>query len=277
LISHKHKCIFIHIPKCAGSSIEKGFGVRPDDFTKPDYEHLMGWCPEKKIYMHHATPQQLFDMGFIDSVTWNSYYKFVIYRNSYDRAFSDYKYLLRMAKTGSFEDYLNRRNEFHDILTDTTSTRYRGDHLTLQKEYFFLNGSEIKYDTVVDFDFVQSGLAKVIADLGLPQNCFDEKINVSSEKKAHYSLFYNEARKQMVDVVFAEDIAFFKFSFDDRKSFIDKLLASAASRDFLIHYTYISQHKIAKLLSIKFISYLIVFYLKRYLAKVKSMFTGPNR
>ena len=26
MVSHKHKCIFIHIPKCAGTSIEEALG-----------------------------------------------------------------------------------------------------------------------------------------------------------------------------------------------------------------------------------------------------------
>lgn len=39
MISHKHKCIFIHIPKCAGTSIEKTLGHFEDYSGRNKQDH----------------------------------------------------------------------------------------------------------------------------------------------------------------------------------------------------------------------------------------------
>ena len=66
MISHDHKCIFIHIPKTAGSSINKFyFNAKQLDWTTPNYDILYGWCPDRKLHLQHATPIQLLQTGLI--------------------------------------------------------------------------------------------------------------------------------------------------------------------------------------------------------------------
>lgn len=83
MISHKHKVIFIHIPKCAGSSVETAFGINVND-NQLNEENLFGWDNKNKIYLQHATPQQLIDLKILSPKIWDEYYKFVIVRNSWD-------------------------------------------------------------------------------------------------------------------------------------------------------------------------------------------------
>ena len=39
MISHKHKCIFIHISKCAGTSIEYALGVDIENYKAEENDH----------------------------------------------------------------------------------------------------------------------------------------------------------------------------------------------------------------------------------------------
>ena len=87
MISHKHKCIFIHIAKCAGISIEYAFGVDVTNHNAEENDFLFGWDKTNKLWLQHATPQELFDLTLISRYHWESYYKFVVYRNSWDRAY----------------------------------------------------------------------------------------------------------------------------------------------------------------------------------------------
>jgi len=73
MISHKHKCIFIHISKCAGSSIETSFGINIRDNTENNNANLFGWNKRSKLFLQHATPQELLEHNFITKEVWDSY------------------------------------------------------------------------------------------------------------------------------------------------------------------------------------------------------------
>lgn len=224
MISHNHKCIFIHIAKCAGSTVENAFGVDIADQSQNNHKNFFGWDDKNKLYLQHATPQELLSYGLIDENTWNDYYKFVIVRNSWDKSISDYFWMLRKEfLKGSFIKYLNRSGKFKKKLTDNSNSEYRGDHLTKQIDYFKLNGKFIKYDKVLFFDQLKTGLPEVAKDLSLPIDFFDKKINVNPEKK-HYSKYYSYRMIKKVKKIYGQDIKFFGFKFDDKRSFKEKVL-----------------------------------------------------
>jgi len=221
MISHKHKCIFIHISKCAGTSVEKAFGVTSQGAGEGNYETLAGWCPENKLHLHHATPQQLLDLGYISSEIWNSYYKFIIVRNPWDRALSDYFWLIQnTGKYDSFSNFVKAGGDFGDILSCRTK-EYRGDHLTLQKDYFTLDGKTITYDAVVRFENTEKGFSKVTSDLALPKAFFLRRRNVNQNKLTHYSLFYTPKRKQLIAQQYGDDIKYLGYLYEEKKQLID--------------------------------------------------------
>ena len=79
MISHKYRCIFIHIPKCAGTSVNKLLSDNTIfDYRTPNYDFLYGWCPKRKLFLQHATVQELLELDLISNKTWNEYYKFTI-------------------------------------------------------------------------------------------------------------------------------------------------------------------------------------------------------
>jgi hypothetical protein len=213
MISHKHKCIFIHISKCAGTSVENAFGVFRNE--PGSLEALRGWDTKHKLYRQHATPQQLLDLELITKRQWSTYYKFIIYRNSWSKLLSDYMWASRVHNIeDSFDNFLLKKGKFSGILNDNSNEKYCGDHLYPQKDYFFLNGKEIKYDTEIDFDNIQIGFKKVIKDLNLNSDFFANKENTTIYKKSHYSYVYSLKSKNLVKKIYKEDIDYFNFRFD---------------------------------------------------------------
>lgn len=69
-ISHKHKLIFVHNPKCAGTSIINYFDME-------DWGHLSASKSKEKY-----------------SEYWDKYKKFVVIRNPWDRFYSNYRYMM---------------------------------------------------------------------------------------------------------------------------------------------------------------------------------------
>ena len=48
------------------------------DYRTPNYDFLYGWCPKRKLFLQHATVQELLELDLISNKTWNEYYKFTI-------------------------------------------------------------------------------------------------------------------------------------------------------------------------------------------------------
>jgi len=225
MISHQHKCIFIHITKCAGSSIESAFGIDITNISSSNNNNLFGWNDKHKIYLQHATPQQLLDYGFISKKIWDEYYKFVIVRNPWERAVSDYIWMMAaIKKVDSFKNYLLKNGKFKEVLTNKNSENYRGDHLNKQKDYFSYNGTDVIYDNIIRMEEINTGLEKVIADLSLPNDFFNRKVNISKKNYGHYSHFYNAKKKRLFESVFSEDIEFLDYKYEDKRKGIKKFL-----------------------------------------------------
>ncbi|MDN3595043.1 sulfotransferase family 2 domain-containing protein [Zunongwangia endophytica] len=235
MISHKHKCIFIHISKCAGSSIETAFGIDVSNNSESNNSNLFGWNEELKMHLQHATPEELIQNNLLSSHEWNNYYKFIIVRNPWDRLYSDYCWLSKEQNINdSFFNYINATGKFSKVL-NCKNILYRGDHLKSQINYFCLDNQKIDYDQVIFFEQIQNGLEKVCRDLELPSSFFSKKVNMGKKKKNHYSFFYNQRRKDIVKEKFKNDIEFLNYFFEDRKDgLIDYIRSNSSSKSFII-------------------------------------------
>ena len=156
MISHEHKCIFVHIPKNAGSSVERAFGFS-DIYHQGSARHsppfsMRGYWggsrpnmeyPFKKLYErphHNPSYYRNFD----------EYCKFAIVRNPWSRLVSTYTYdfklmnyadedLVADSNSDSSQKWLStRRQHLRDLLSN------RGDSFKdfvncLADEWFGVN------------------------------------------------------------------------------------------------------------------------------------------
>lgn len=127
MISHKHKCIFLHIPKAAGTSIERF--LRNTDLDIP------AKVPRKRGFSHFLN-------DYLD------YYVFSFVRNPYDRLVSAWKWgQLKFEKEGDLPFYNKERAvSFEEYVSLTTDLDYRKDHKNLWSEYD-------EYHTLPQFEF----------------------------------------------------------------------------------------------------------------------------
>ena len=107
ILSHKYKLIFIHIGKTGGTSVEdtlsKLLGLSIDDmeYNKEIIDnidkigHTPDWATARdhsgKINCKHITGRDL--KQIVGAKLWDSYFKFSIVRNPYDRLLSQYSML----------------------------------------------------------------------------------------------------------------------------------------------------------------------------------------
>jgi hypothetical protein len=93
ILSHKYKFIFIHIPKCAGTSITQSLipYLGQDDLVlgcTPEFEALSREYKAKGWIHKHSTASEIRE--FVGEETWNSYFKFAFVRHPLDLILSLY-------------------------------------------------------------------------------------------------------------------------------------------------------------------------------------------
>jgi len=108
MLSHEHKCIFVHIPKAAGISIEQVFlDALGLDFARRD-SLLLGIVNRGRTgpkILSHLTAREYVEFGYVSPETFDAYFKFTFARNPYDRVYSFYQYL-GYARLVSFETFI---------------------------------------------------------------------------------------------------------------------------------------------------------------------------
>lgn len=129
MICYDRKIIFIHIPKCGGTSVEDLLWPNPDQRTERNL--WMGvkypfWRPIRNKYqtggLQHLTADNV--RKHVGDKTFNSFYKFAFVRHPVSRLISQFKYLqkrddlkrlLKIKGEVSFTDYLDRISEIEHV------------------------------------------------------------------------------------------------------------------------------------------------------------------
>lgn len=219
MISHQHRCIFVHIPKTAGNSINRVFGVE--------------WQDHKDLARYAAElPPEIFE----------SYFKFAIVRNPWDRLFSDYNYQLKKSRAKNsklfvFNERGGKRNFAAWVEAALTqpdlyeAERWGGQvspHIhrwSPQLEWMSLNG-EAAVDFVARMENLREGFPAICRRVGLPVQRLPHR---NRRLHLHYSHYYDRTTRDLVGSYYARDIAAFGYEFEERMLHL-RLFISAAHR-----------------------------------------------
>lgn len=208
--------VFIHVPKAAGTTIERLLDPNVNDpAAPPDYERAYGWCPVRRAWLQHATLQELVDFGLLDRTEAADFFTFTVVRNPFDRAVSDYFFLRRKtSRAGSFREMLCGEGGWRALLQDRSGPRYRGDHIRPQSDYVMLDGQEAA-DHVGRFEDLSTTLSE------LSSRGFDVSTagftNRGRYRSHHYSHFYRDSEILAVRERYCGDLVRFDYAFEDRR------------------------------------------------------------
>ncbi len=221
MISHKFKCIFIHIPKCAGTSVEKKLGhldvyegyYMQDHRTVKNLQPLpYGQILRKDIF------QEFIDRGLrrlkkqhnpmnrlvVSKRQYEEYFKFTTVRNPFARIFSYYtavsvdKKAQLSDETASFEDWLFRNIDH--------------DNLRPQTDYLEDFDGNINMDFIVKFENFDEDFKKVCDRLGVENN--DMPHMGKNKYDRSYQECFNGRTRALIEERHAKDLALFGYSFD---------------------------------------------------------------
>ncbi len=212
MISHKHKFIFVHIPKCAGSSIEQAL-LRNEGVKTPSKEKFyLDFLPEdiKKLYLldypMHSYSQH-FRLNQYDRGYAKNYYCFTFVRNPWDLVVSEYFYINKNYNVDfSFKEFIY----LGEKIKSTKGFKWfieRGNHLKPQCTFLSKD-----MDLIVRFENLQEDFNIVCDKIGIPRQQLPHK---NKSKHKHYTEYYDEETKQIVADRYAEDIEYFGYKFGE--------------------------------------------------------------
>jgi chondroitin 4-sulfotransferase 11 len=196
IISDRAKCIFIHIQKTGGSSIDNV--LRSND---------PGIASNMHLGRRHQFASEVATVAGPEK--WNAYFKFAFVRNPWDRLVSWYTMCMQASTTNNFSRHIkDHAPTFEDFLTKTTTgiaerTTYN------QLDYVTNSQGEITVDFIGRFENLRDDFSRVNARLGLS----GELPHVNKSRHGDYRKYYSEQTRQIIAHRFARDIQHFGYIF----------------------------------------------------------------
>jgi len=164
MLSHELKTIFVHIPKCAGQSVEQAFlnemkltwDLRHRLILRKNDDRSLG--PDR---LAHLFAREYYELGYVDKITYDSYYKFSIVRNPIHRIISELNYRLTKENEDSLSHKVNSIEEYVEkaITLNKMSDRYR--HVCRQTEYVFDCSNRMIVDDIIKFEGLPLAFSKI--------------------------------------------------------------------------------------------------------------------
>ncbi|MCV3376266.1 sulfotransferase family protein, partial [Campylobacter sp. IFREMER_LSEM_CL2151] len=199
----KYKCVFIHVPKVAGSSIERVI-----------------YQTDRWLVGHVKAS----DYVKLDRNKFESYFSFGFVRNPYDRVVSAYHYLRsgggnlvdetwakeNIYKYNSFEEFvLNLQNNDERIKILSWM------HFVPQYKYLCDNDKNILVSFIGKFEKLDEDFKKILNIL----NRKDSLVHVNKSKHYAYKDYYNYETYKIIREIYKNDFEIFDYDLEDKKYF----------------------------------------------------------
>lgn len=214
-----HRCIFVHVPKCAGISV--GTSLFGQDFA-PTHRSLNGY---------------LADFGPKD---FQSYLKFTVVRNPYDRLASAYFFLKKggineedknwaekiLLSYDSFDAFVKGWVNKKNIQTEI--------HFRPQCDFICLESNRPGVDFIGYYENLAADFQHICRKINSNSTLLAKNRNANKEKD--FRAYYTEETKAIVADVYADDIrvlgyAFGNSSLQNQLAMRDRKVAQVGSRN----------------------------------------------
>lgn len=237
IISHKYKFIFIHIPKCAGTSIRTtiesyfnkngmlaiedlisfrvGYSDLPISGTSANLKKIHDYTEEQLRLYQQFNQHSIFSL--VESVfkrekiNLDEYFKFAFCRNPWERKVSQYFYGRQAAKKGHEWAISNRnlQKQFKDYASSIENWRTFKDG---QYNWVLNKEGELGLDFIGKSENIQEDFNYACERIGLPQM---ELPHSNKSKHKHYTEYYDEETKNLFAKNYSKDIEFFNYKFGE--------------------------------------------------------------
>ncbi|MEL6197473.1 MAG: sulfotransferase family 2 domain-containing protein [Pseudomonadota bacterium] len=215
LVSHRYRFIYLRTEKTASTSL---FEALQRLLEPGDYDSALkrpAWAKYSPIH-HGALRRQLPDLfgmhphgtaaqarRIIGAKTFDSYFKFAVERNPWDRQVSLYHH--RCWKTGRTPDFDR----------DMQSAWYRAtEYCRLNNWSIYAIGDEVVVNRLLRFETLARDLGALWADLGIAPPVLERRRSEYRAERPHYASFYSDATRDLVGRWYAREIDALGYRFE---------------------------------------------------------------
>ncbi|PRY22621.1 sulfotransferase family protein [Aliiruegeria haliotis] len=226
MISHHHRCIYFHVPKTGGQSIERLF---LDDLGLSWEQRaplLLGANENRKVgppRLAHMTADEIIAFRYIPERMLGEYFCFATVRNPWSRVVSAFRYITSHAR---FEEFVD------DRIRDGGRFAW---FLRPQTDFYYRNGESV-CDQVIRLENLKDGAAGLISRFDLSSqlghvNSSGEALKVGArfknavkhtaetgaalEDHSDWREFFTPRTRAIVEAYYARDIDVLGYEFDD--------------------------------------------------------------
>lgn len=200
MISHKHKVIFIHMMKNAGTSIEKALQNKDQWYVDKSKKHLC-YREAAKIY----------------GDLYSKYTTFSIVRNPWSRAVSVYKHLIQRSTINcTFTEFVTGEYELETTEAPWWNTFLKVDGKPIYdvpQTYFICDNNEVQVDHLLRFESLNNDFKKLCSVLGLRNVKLPHVHKAYKCDKPNYVDYYTSETEQIIRERFKSDIEQFNYCF----------------------------------------------------------------
>jgi hypothetical protein len=231
IVSHKYRFIFLRTEKTASSSLTAALQSLLDENDWHTSLRRPAWAKFSPIHhgalkrhlprwfgLHtHATAAQVRDI--VGRKIFDSYYKFAVERNPWDRQVSLYAH--REWKKGRPADHFDR---------DMRSLIYRNtEYVRLNNWSIYGIGENIVADRVLRYERLNEELDELAATLGIPALADLPRLRRYTQDRPHYSTYYSDTTHDLVARWYAQEIEALGYQFEGVKGATHRMEAPVAA------------------------------------------------
>lgn len=201
--------IYVHIPKCAGTSIE--ISLLPIVTGRASFQELSEeersrfWLPGRKGLQHSKI------RGYARRFQLDQYYRFAFVRNPWDRAISQIDYL--RSRVGEWVFPGHTFKEQVKSYCQTTRNVWGHDLRACQRDYVTDSSGKLQIDFIGRFESLADDFNTVCRAIGIeepPQ--LPHAFN--SNRNRHYSEYYDDESADWIRQRFQKDLECFGYEFE---------------------------------------------------------------